>query len=314
VPEAGAVEHDPARGPIVPPGLPPGFLASLPGRGEVFFRHHRHPDPGAPTLVLLHGWTASADLQFFTAYEALTQAYSVVAIDHRGHGRGLRDVATPFRLEDCADDVAGVLDALGVASVVAVGYSMGGAIAMLLARRHPDLVAGLVLEATALEWRDSRRDRMRWRGLALLGTVLRAWWYPRSVDAVLRRMSRLEPSLEPLIPWIEGEVYRNDPRALIQAGRALAVYDARPWALSIALPTGVLLTTRDRLVRPAKQRALAKAMRAEVAELAGDHLSPMLEPAEFSRLTRQLVDSVARRTSRVGSASAPSDALRRVAG
>ena len=51
------------------PWLPEGRTVLLPGRGEVFYRYHRHADPSAPTLLLLHGWTASADLQFFTAYE-----------------------------------------------------------------------------------------------------------------------------------------------------------------------------------------------------------------------------------------------------
>jgi pimeloyl-ACP methyl ester carboxylesterase len=207
-----------------------------------------------------------------------------------------------------------LLDLLGIGPVIAVGYSMGGPIAMLLARRQPRLVAGFVLEATALEWRDSRRDRSLWRGLALLGTVLRASWYPRSVDSVLRRMSRVQPSLTQFIPWIEGEFHRNDPQAIVQAGRALAAYDARPWALSIELPTGVLLTTRDRLVRPAKQAALARALRADVLELDGDHLSTLVRPVEFSRLTRQLVDGVVRRTSTAEWPSGSSAALRRAAG
>jgi hypothetical protein len=36
-------------------------------RGDVFYRYHRHPDSAMPVVLLLHGWTASADLQFFTA-------------------------------------------------------------------------------------------------------------------------------------------------------------------------------------------------------------------------------------------------------
>ena len=80
---------------VLPPGLPEGSIALLPGRGEVFYRHHRG-DPSLPTLLLLHGWTASADLQWFTAYEQLAERYSFVAVDHRGHGRGLRS-DEPFR-------------------------------------------------------------------------------------------------------------------------------------------------------------------------------------------------------------------------
>ena len=75
------------------------------GRGELFVRLHRHPDPAAPTVLLLHGWTASSDLQFFTAYEALAERCTFVGIDHRGHGRGLRS-PDAFTLEDAADDAA----------------------------------------------------------------------------------------------------------------------------------------------------------------------------------------------------------------
>ena len=122
------------------PWLPAGRVIRIDGRGELFVRVHEHPDRTAPTVLLLHGWTASSDLQFFTAYEALAERYSFVGIDHRGHGRGLRS-PTPFRLEDAADDAAAVIRELGVAPVVAVGYSMGGPISLHLARRHRELVA-----------------------------------------------------------------------------------------------------------------------------------------------------------------------------
>jgi len=281
--------------PTLPPHVPPGYVTHLPQRGEIFYRYHRHSDRSAPTLLLLHGWTASADLQFFTAYETLAQSYSFVAVDHRGHGRGIRNVLEPFRLEDAADDAAALVEQLGLGPVILVGYSMGGPISLHLWHRHPHLVAGLVLEATALEWRDSRRERFMWRTLGFMGVMLRAWWYPRSVRSGLRRLSRGQPSLEPWIPWLQGEIHRNEVRAVVQAGQALATYDARAFATSIDVPTGLLLTTADRLVKPVKQHALAKVIRAEIGEVAGDHLAPWTHPEDFARVTRQLVDSVARR-------------------
>jgi pimeloyl-ACP methyl ester carboxylesterase len=274
-------------------------VTRLPGRGEIFYRHHRHPDPAAPTLLLLHGWTASADLQFFTAYATLAAGYSFVAVDHRGHGRGIRDARHPFQLEDAADDAAALVEQLGLGPVIVVGYSMGGPIALHLWHRHRPLVSGAVLEATALEWRSTWSDRMKWRTLGLLGAVLRAWWYPRSVRLGLRRLAKGSPTLDPWLPWLEAEVHRNEVRSVVQAGRALAAYDARPWAGSIDVPVGLLLTTGDRLVKPAKQQALARTVKAEVLEVAGDHLSPWVRPVEFARVTRQLVDSVARRAAPV---------------
>src|SRR5205085_6777031 len=82
--------------------MPPGRHVELPGRGTTFVRELDGP-PGAPVLLLLHGWTASSDLNWFGAYDALGHAHRVIALDHRGHGRGIRS-ARWFRLEDCADD------------------------------------------------------------------------------------------------------------------------------------------------------------------------------------------------------------------
>lgn len=274
----------------VPPWLPPGQLVTLAGRGEVFVRHHRHEAADGPTLLLLHGWTASADLQFMTAYEALAERWSFVGVDHRGHGRGLRP-PVPFTLEDCADDAAAVVRALGVGPVVVVGYSMGGPIAMHLAARHPDVVAGLVLQATALEWRATRRERAQWRLLRAMGWMLRHFAYPRWLQRGVERLVHADHELSPYLPWMLGEMRRNDPWMVVEAGRALAQYDARPWAPTLGVPAAVMVTTRDRLVRPRKQRALADAVGAQTRTVMvdGDHLVPWEHPDRFSSGT---VDAV----------------------
>src|SRR5207245_2439518 len=97
--------------------------------------------------------------------------YRVLAVDHRGHGHGLRSTK-PFRIADCADDTAALIQTLGVGPVIAVGYSMGGAIAQVLTHRHPELVGGLVLSATSIHWRQ-RRQRRTWRTIGLVGFGLR---------------------------------------------------------------------------------------------------------------------------------------------
>src|SRR5918994_5708857 len=136
----------------------PGRGVDLPRRGRTFVRERPGPD-GAPVVVLLHGWTATATLNWAPVFEPLSHHFRVVALDHRGHGRGVR-ARSPFRLEDCADDVAALLGVLGVARCIAVGYSMGGAIAQLLWRRHADLVDGMVLCATSGSFRGSGPQRL----------------------------------------------------------------------------------------------------------------------------------------------------------
>lgn len=276
---------------MVLPWLPEGHTMVLPGRGEVFYRHHRHADPGVPTLLLLHGWTASADLQFFTAYETLAEHFSFVGLDHRGHGRGLRSPER-FDLADAADDAALLVKGLGIEQVVTVGYSMGGPISLLLAKRHPELVSGMVVQATALEWRATRPERWQWKTVHALGFLLRSRVYPRWIRYGIRRMLGDGHPLRPFVPWVASELHRNDAGAIVHAGQSLSRYDARSWAGDLGKPAAALVTTRDRLVKPRKQRALADTLDAFVVDVADDHLCSWTSPDEFAKVTLQLVQHV----------------------
>lgn len=184
-------------------------------------RHIEGP-AGALTLLLLHGWTVSADVNWFRCYQPLSERYSVVAMDHRGHGRGIRSIK-PFRLEDCADDAAALVRHLGCGPVVAVGYSMGGPIAQLLWRRHPEVVDGIVLCATSRTFA-SRRPGTRALFAGMLGLSAAA----RVTPAALRRqvfeafVSRRVGPATPLSEWVVEEARRNDPAAVLQAGYASA--------------------------------------------------------------------------------------------
>lgn len=286
---------DSPEGSIVP-WLPQGYTLVVPGRGELFYRFHRHADPTAPIAFLLHGWTASGDLQFFSAYEALAVQFSIITFDYRGHGRGLR-LPTHFELEDVADDAAALLEALGVEPVIAVGYSMGGPVGMLLARRHPQLVRGIVMEATALEWCSSFLDRVRWKTARIIGPLLRSVAYQRWLTHGIRRLLGKGHPMQKYVPWLSGEMRRNDPISIVQAGQALSRYDAREWVHELHVPAASLITTRDRLVRPRKQRVLAEALGADVRELEGDHISAWEHPVEFAAVTVELVELVAAKTS-----------------
>jgi len=286
------------------PWLPEGRLVRVEGRGEFFVRLHRHPDPATPVVLLLHGWTASSDLQFVAAYEALARRATFVGIDHRGHGRGLRS-PDPFSLEGAADDAAAVLRELGLRRVIVVGYSMGGPIALHLARRHPGLLAGLVMEATALEWRATRRERALWRILPVGASWLRTKGYRRILNRTMPKLFGVDHRLQPYVPWLVSEMSRNDAFAMVDAGRALARYDATDWAPTLGLPAASLITTKDRLVRPSKQRTLAVALGAHVRELPADHLAALTDADEFAATTVELVELVhARAAAGVGTTTA----------
>jgi 3-oxoadipate enol-lactonase len=270
-----------------PVELPPGRLIHVRGRGEFFVR-----DTGGsgPAVVLLHGWMFPSDLNWFRLYAPLAaEGYRVVAMDCRGHGRGLRPVA-PFRFEDCADDVAGVIDRLELGPSVLVGYSMGGPIAQLTARRHRDHVAGLVLCATAHEWRDLRMKAL-WNTMGGLRLFLEL--FPRHAWRWALRAGGFPDS--PTTSWVTTELARGSPLDIAEAGRELGRYDSRPWIHELAgIPSTVVVTTRDTAVPPEKQYQLAASIKASVLEVATDHSGIMLKSSGFCEAIVEALDGVVR--------------------
>ena len=263
----------PALSPPLPPlPLPSGSAVVVPGRGEFFVR-----DSGGegPPVLLVHGWMFPSDLNWLHVYRPLRVAgYRVLAMDLRGHGRGLRSGA-PFRLADCADDAAGVLSTLDVDPALVVGYSMGGPVAQLLARHHPERVSGIVLCATALDWSDLRQ-KVVWRTMGALRLLLGL--FPRGVWSAGMRLSGAS---SPGSNWVASELSRGSARDLAEAGRELGRFDSSPWTAELGQPRAVVLMTRDRLVPPRKQQALADALCVDPVRIDADHDACSLAPALF---------------------------------
>src|SRR3954468_23744166 len=256
--------------PSPPNSLPPGRPVFLPGRGTTFARELPGP-PGAPTVVLLHGWTATADLNWFSSYEALGRHFRVVALDHRGHGQGIR-VGSRFRLADCADDVAALADVVGIDRFIAVGYSMGGPIAQLTWQRHRDRVAGLVLCATSRNFRGGPGERVAFS--LLPGLAVAAGVAPEGVRRqMMRRFAMAKVAAPPARRWAMRELRRGDPASLAAAAAALGRFSSHEWIGEVDVPTAVVLTTRDQAVPPQRQQKLADAIPgATVHPVDGDHL------------------------------------------
>lgn len=280
------------------PPVPLGRRVELEGRGSTFVREVAGP-PGAPTLLLLHGWMASGGLNWFRTFDLLAEEFHVLAPDLRGHARGVRS-GRAFDLVDCADDIAALLDELSIGPVVVAGYSMGGSVAHLLQQRHPRHVSGLVLCATA-PWFPVGAAAARPIDAALrtgavsarLGSHL-----ARVPSAMLRAapFPRSSPSRD-LVQWAISELRRHDLRHLVEAVRAATTFDARRWLPEVDVPTAVVVTTRDNVV-PAHRQLESAALidGASVHEIDGGHAVCVRE--RFAVPIRDACRDVTRRSCR----------------
>ncbi len=290
------------------PPLPLGRRVELPGRGETFVRTVEGP-AGAPTVVLLHGWIASGGLNWFQAFGALAEHATVIAPDLRGHGRGIRS-RRRFRLADCADDVAALLEQLEVERAIAVGYSMGGPVAQLLWKRHRHLVDGLVLIATSDHFVPTVRARLTFTSLmataastSRLGAL--AGYLPRQVaESLVPDVGRERPGT--LARWATEEMRRHDLRMIFEAGQAIGHYDARRWIGEVDVPTTVVVTTRDRAVPPSQQAGAAFRIPGSVVQQVADGHVVCASP-RFGGVVVEAVRGVAARiASRTSARSAAS--------
>ncbi|MSO86755.1 MAG: alpha/beta fold hydrolase [Acidimicrobiia bacterium] len=275
------------------PPLPRGERIELPGRGSSFVRVVSGP-PGAPTVVLLHGWMASGGLNWFNAFEALSQRYNVVAPDARGHGRGIRS-RRRFRLADCADDVAVLIEELDTGPVIAVGYSMGGPIAQLLWHRHPEHVQGMVLCATAYRFVAGARERFVFASLmgTAAGTTRAGAVLARLPVASLRRWGPHGSASPPstMSSWAAGEMGRHDIVKIMEAGAAIGNYNAHRWISDIDVPTTVVVTERDHAIDAREQRKMAALIPGAVVQGVEDgHV--VCAKREFGPIMVRAVDSV----------------------
>jgi len=267
----------------------------LPGRGITYVRESPEPHEG-PTILLIHGLTMTADLNWFGAFPALAGHFRVVAMDLRGHGRGI-PLASRFRLEDCADDIAALADVLGIDRFIAVGYSMGGLVAQLLWRRHPGRVAGLVLCSTARNFRGSIVERLTalmWPTLEVTAQLSPVLHLLGAQYLGANLLGHLQDNT--LRRWAHSEMDRTTLATAASAIHAVSEFTSHEWIRAVDVPTAVVVTTLDRIVPVARQIKLAAAIpNAILHEIHADHGVCVRSAANFGRELFEVCQSIAAR-------------------
>jgi 3-oxoadipate enol-lactonase len=267
-------------------------LVELPGRGVTRVWECAGP-PDAPTLMLIHGVTVTAELNWSKVFVPLSRHFRVVAMDLRGHGDGI-PVGWRFRLEDCADDVAALAGALAIERFVAIGYSMGGMIAQLVWRRHAPVVSGLVLCSTARNVLGSPAEKLA--ALALPPAAAAIRWNPLllPVSGEILGLTLLGPVGDPATAaWARAQLRRTPLSTALSAVQAVCEFTSHTWISQVDVPAAVVVTTRDHIVPVARQRKLAAAIPgASIHEVDADHAVCITAPQVFAQALLQACWSV----------------------
>ncbi|TPJ17208.1 alpha/beta hydrolase [Mesorhizobium sp. B2-7-2] len=207
--------------------------------------------PGSePPLVLVHGFTDTS--RSFSLLAPHLPGRRLIVPDLRGHGGS--QAGEGCGIADFADDIAGLIRRLRLDRPVVVGHSLGGMVSIALATRHPELVGGLVILASAL-MPGFEQDHQLIDGVAALRDPISPvdpfyhWWHacrPGVPRAFLAGLAK-DASAIPAARWraILEEVRRTDLTAAARAVQA---------------PTLIIAGGRDPLFGEAHQRAMAGAL------------------------------------------------------
>lgn len=258
--------------------------------------HYIEQGSGDQTLLLIHGLSGVAQHFTYRVMAQLAKHYRVVAIDRPGSGYSVRPGRSSASLAVQADVIAGVIDALNLGKPTLVGHSLGGAVSLSTALRHPDKVSRLALISPLTHLPESPSEafaalNIRYPWLRkLVGWTLAIPLSMRQRDKVLD--IAFGPEAVPEDFAVRGGGYLNArPSHFIAASKDMHALEEVLPAMQqrynqLQLPIGILYGRDDRILDPQEQgQAMADRVPGSVLEMVdGGHMLPLTQPdrtAEF---------------------------------
>lgn len=251
---------------------------------ELYYEIHGQ----GPPLVLVMGIGYDSSLWTLHQVPELSTRFQVVLVDNRDSGRSSR-AEHAYAIADMADDVAGLLDELGIRRTSLLGLSMGSMIGMEFALRHAGRLDRLVLAGPGIAPARSAADPIAtWNWVKandptgeVFGSQQLSWLFSvgflRNPQAVQETVALLASNPNPVGP----EAYDRQAQAYLQ-------FDALDRLGNVAAPTLVIVGERDLLTPPWVTREVADRIvgaRLEIVSGEGSsHVLPLERPDEFNRL------------------------------
>lgn len=243
-------------------------------------------------VVLLHGFPFSRAMWRPQALE-LQKNHRVIVPDLRGFGGSSPFDESPT-LEQMADDVVGLLTALKIHEpVVLGGLSMGGYLALAVARKYPALLRGLILADTRAEPDDAQARSNRDTMIEFARSHSAVDVIEKMLPKLLSEKSRRErPDVESKLRSMAAEQSVNGIIGALKVLRDRP--DARPALAAIRVPTLVLVGSDDALTPPALAETLAAGIAgARLVKIPGaGHMSNLEEPAAFNAAVEAFLRSL----------------------
>jgi len=260
-------------------------------------------NPGAPPVVCVHGYTSSAQ-----AFNALARRfhdrYHFVAMDVRGHGESAWSPAGAYQYRDQVDDLAAVVDKLGLSRFTLIGTSMGGIIAMAYAGAHPDRLTHLVINDIGpdVEVGSQRITQMVGARPDEFGTLDEAMAYRRQISPIVAGRTlddQRELALGVLRPRPDSRwIWKMDPAYIQQRVKIGPPERPALWpALQrVTCPTLVVWGSDSDVLSGAQARRMVETLAdGELVTVPGvGHAPTLVEPAVVTAL-EPFLDRSARR-------------------
>ena len=229
-------------------------LASVRGRKLYYESHGEGP---GPPLVLVMGMAGSCSGWHALQVPEFAQHHRTLIYDHRGVGES-EDPGGPFTTADLADDLAGLLDALGVGRAHVLGVFLGGMVAQEFALRHPLRTAKLVLVGCYARADAKRRLLLeKWREMARAATPPDVFVRERLLWTLQDETLEQADLVEAMSRSFPGRALPISSDLFVRQCEACLAHDTADRLRGIHQPTLVLCGRHDQLTPPKLHRELA---------------------------------------------------------